>query len=412
MKKIFLLVTLLALVACSQRYGISVKSGPAHKDSSTDNENTETDTPSEPTSPPTSPVPAPTPEPDPVVITPEPEPVPEPVPVPNPEPEPPTPPTPPTPEPPAPPEPPTPPVPTPVDHTQNFTIDENNNNKVDILIVIDNSESMAYEQQSMAKRMKDFIDIISPLDWQIGLTTTDPGDYYFPSEGTNGTLLPLKGKSGEYILKPKHGNDAQAILGNTIQRKEFGSGEEQGIYTTYRAIERSFNAKSNNSKLFRPDADLATIVISDEDETYSDTKNKPEELLKLVKKSWPQKNFTFHSIITRPGDNSCHSDPDHSYGYTYDKMSRLTGFGTTGGSIIGSVCEKDYANQLKGIGQSVGEMTKVWELTCDPVGYEKNIQIKKDDQVVSVSYRLEKNKIILEQKIPAGQYTVHYQCVP
>src|SRR5262249_1335778 len=51
----------------------------------------------------------------------------------------------------------------------------NSSNKVDILVIVDNSNSMSVEQQNLGSRFNGFIQNLnnSGLDWQIAITNTD-----------------------------------------------------------------------------------------------------------------------------------------------------------------------------------------------------------------------------------------------
>ncbi len=131
--------------------------------------------------------------------------------------------------------------------TQSISIDAYR--KVDILMVIDNSGSMQYEQQNMAQRTSNFLSVIHGLDWQIGVTTTDPRDIPLG----DGRLIPIYGSNGQFILDTTtQESDAQFKLGMTLQRPETGSGTEEGIFAAYRAIERSLsNANPAHQQLFR-----------------------------------------------------------------------------------------------------------------------------------------------------------------
>jgi len=273
-------------------------------------------------------------------------------------------------------------------------------------MVIDNSGSMEYEQKNMALRMSTLIDQLQGLQWKVGIITTDPRDITLG----DGRLIQMQGMpaktfSVDWTLDPKK---AQQVIGNTLQRPETGSGSEQGIYTTYRAIERVDIQTSPNRTFFRDDAALATVVISDEDESAVGVKNQPENLIKLVQFKWPSKNFVYHSIITRPGDTICLGTNGYSYGYAYDKISRLTGAGTMGGAIIGSVCEADYGSQLKGIGDSVQQMVRTIVIQCDAVG---SIDIQKDGQTFNARYDRQGTRLVFENPLPVGKYTLKYFCL-
>ncbi len=283
------------------------------------------------------------------------------------------------------------------------------NNKVDILIVDDNSPSMDYEQSNMAKRMSTFLNQLNGLNWRVALTTTDPTS----QKWGDGLLLPMKGLNNQYyITSDMNADTAQKVLGNTIQRSEQGSPSEQGIFVTYRAIERSLDAKASpNKQFFRNDANLAVIVISDEDESATKPKNIPENLVDMVKSTWSWKKFVWHSLITVPGDKNCLNTNGYTYGSTYHKMSLLTGAGTVGGAIIGSVCEADYGSQLKGIANSVQDMQKIMQLQCAPLGTPgSNVNITLNGNNFTEVYENQGNKLVFKNALPAGQYKLQYKC--
>lgn len=293
--------------------------------------------------------------------------------------------------------------------TQDYDL-QGGGNKVDILFVIDNSPSMKYEQKSMAARMSSFMKEIDGVDYTIAVTTTDPKN----SVNGDGRLIPLVGLNNEYILTPAVGiEQGQKILGATLQKKANGSSVEKGIFATYRSIERHFDtAASPNKKFFRDDASFATVVISDENETGTDKKSKPEALLSLVKNKWPGKNFTWHSIITIPGDEKCLKSNGYSYGVAYEKLSKLTGQGKTGGAVIGTVCATDYGSQLKGIGGSVGSMPRVIELQCPAVGDPaSSVIVTRNGAAFNEPYQVEGSRLVFANPLPAGQYQLKYNCL-
>ena len=59
--------------------------------------------------------------------------------------------------------------------------------------------------------------------------------------------------------------DAQTKLSAAIQMGIGGSGNERGINAAYRAVERAATPGVNRD-FFRPNAKLAVVLISDEDE--------------------------------------------------------------------------------------------------------------------------------------------------
>lgn len=277
-----------------------------------------------------------------------------------------------------------------------------NYKKVDILFVIDNSGSMQYEQQSMAQRTAHFLSVIKGLDYQIGITTTDPRNIALG----DGNLIPIKNGNGRYIIDSTQDQvTAQTQLSQTLQRSETGSGSEQGIRAVYRAVEK-YSANENTMRSFiRDGAQLAVVLISDEDESDNTVKNDPQNLLKLISSTWNnQKRFSFHSIITRPGDTACRSTYGYSYGERYKIITDLTG------GILGNVCEMDYSTQVTGIAEGVRNLLKTLTLQCSPLnGYP--ITIKKDGVVINPSYTVEGVNLKFSTELDPGKYSLDYTCL-
>lgn len=279
----------------------------------------------------------------------------------------------------------------------------NNYKKVDVLFVIDNSGSMAYEQKSMAQRTSQFLSILQGLDYQIAVTTTDPRNINLG----DGRLVPLTGGNGtqKIIDASMNVTTAQSLLSRTLQRTEVGSGDEQGIRAVYRAIER-YNQNQNDMRSFlRDDAQLSIVLISDEDESDNTVKNDPTHLLNLVSSTWGgQKRFNFNSIITRPNDAACHNFEGYSYGYRYNTLSTMTG------GVIGDVCAMDYTEQVKGIADEIRRLLKTLTLTCQPLS-QFAITIKKDGAVANHSYTIEGLNVKFATELDPGSYEVEYTCL-
>jgi hypothetical protein len=283
--------------------------------------------------------------------------------------------------------------------TQKYEIKDQR--KVDILMVIDNSGSMAYEQKNMAQRTSNLLSVIRGLDWQIGVTTTDP------RSGVNygdGQLVKFDNyKNATYVINSSMPEaEAQKNLADTLQRSETGSGSEQGIYATYRALERS-QASGAASPLIRQNAQFASVVITDEDESANGAKNDPHNLIKFIGDTFGgAKNFSFHSIILKPGDKNCPEGA--TAGNRYKTLSDLTG------GVLGSVCEQDYSQQVIGIANGIRNLLKTLTLECEPV-IARGISITKDGAPFSVSYSVEGVNLKFVDELSEGQYAVSYACL-
>jgi len=284
--------------------------------------------------------------------------------------------------------------------------------KVDMLVVVDNSGSMAEEKRKMGERFGDFLSALQTLDWQVGIATADV-DAGAPQK--DGRLLALKGYSNTHIITPSMGvANAQTAFANTINAisTSEGSGGEQCIGASYRAIERSQTDTAENAPnrlLFRPDAALAVLIISDANENGSQIKNRPGELVKLVHNTWGEwKPFAFHSIIVKPLDSVCRNvKGNDDYGYTYAQISQLTG------GLIGSVCEGDYGAQLSDMGVSVRSLARSISLNCEP---QDTTGDGKADVMVTAPggthppFSLNGLTLTFESEPAEGDYTFEYSC--
>lgn len=306
-------------------------------------------------------------------------------------------------------------------------------NKADILIVIDNSGSMNPEQQNMATRFATFIDQLQSLDWRIAIVTTDMSGDAIRKDGRflpfDKTAFNTTGPTGATVVVPDffyiHSGmplaAAKSSFGRTIQRPaNEGSGYEQGIAASLKAIQRSrdpatITASEPNRNFFRSDAVLSVLVVTDANETNNrgtQTQNRPENWLSVVKGLWPSKPIAFNSIVVRSGDSACLAvNGNEQYGVAYEQLSTLTG------GIIGTVCASDYGTQLTRMGEAVVELRRTVNLTCAPVDQNKNSNLI-DDILVTLQSgasaavsTVSGQTLTLVNDLPVGTHQLNYFCL-
>lgn len=150
------------------------------------------------------------------------------------------------------------------------------NNKVDVLWVIDNSGSMADDQANVANNFSSFIQSFSTkgFDYQIAVTGTDAwrapflGNYDF-SRFRTGSVVGGVG-SGFHVITPTTPNLA-TVFGQNVQLGTSGSGDERA-FSSFRA---AFD-NPQNAGFIRPNSFLAVIILSDEDDFSADVVNRPD----------------------------------------------------------------------------------------------------------------------------------------
>jgi hypothetical protein len=297
------------------------------------------------------------------------------------------------------------------------------NSDVDILFVVDNSGSMQQEQSELANRISGFLGVIQDLNWQIAMTTTDPRSGNVVRDDNNiqrswgdGQFRPFGSDDGDqFILKRSEhsASEAQALLSQAINVGIRGSGNERGINAVYRAIERR-QQSSAHDQFFRPNASLAVVLISDEDEcsNYSCPdllESSPMGLVSLVTESFgPNKPFNFHSIIWIPGDSGCNTG--YHQGPTYMQMSTLAG------GVVGSICSSNYTSLLTNIGERVIELVESTQLNCSPADINNDgkadlfITLDGGHTLAASDFTINGNRVNFKDPLPEGQHIVTYYC--
>lgn len=296
-------------------------------------------------------------------------------------------------------------------------------NKVDILLVVDDSNSMLPENTKLAQKLQGFVNDLSAsgLDWQMCSTLTRAQvinniSYWGASKNWVGYVgSPL------WILK-LGAPDPYSIFTNTIN--QIGAGwagtdDERAIKAAYWHAEY---ASYNNC--YRQDASLAVIILSDEDERsiggnkslqYYWDEFKPLEaddvpqayVNKIKEKFGEKKNFTVNSIIVKPKDTTCMAAQDADgakshYGFLYNELSNLTK------GYVGSICDADYSNSLYYFKDKIVNSLSSIELECAPVG---KVNVLITPAMGPVTTTIVNNSLVFNPVIPAGRtITVDYDC--
>ncbi len=286
---------------------------------------------------------------------------------------------------------------------------------VDILFVIDNSRSMREEQAKLSSRLEKFVNVLGNVDWQIGMTTTDMSDDSF---ATKGKLVDIESQTSflgqnKKVLNRFSPNykksfaDSINKYGTPQDCSDTGencpSGYEQPMKAIYQSIVRR---NSDNRGFYRNNADLAVIIISDEDEE-SETEDlmTPFVLSAFMKSQLGEnKRMNVYGIIHQPGDQKCLEDDfaGARFGFEIANLTRMT----DGFSV--SICEPDYAKPLIQIGQRVVQSNYTFQLKKKPK--KSSLKVVLTPQQPNISWKVEGNKVILSDWPSQGsQINVNYE---
>lgn len=304
--------------------------------------------------------------------------------------------------------------------------------KVDIVLVVDDSNSMLADNQKLAARLTNFVTLLqnSSIDWQMCATVTRAlpitattsawgASIYWQSSATPSSALGIVLKKGQANLS--------AIFAHTINYINagwVGSDDERAIKAAYRHVYNGDYNYSGASGCYRQGAATSYIIISDEDErsiggdasqqVYSgelkplETEDLPVEFVKTVKATFGDNHrFTVNSIIVKPGDTACKSAQDAGtakshYGFRYNELSNLTGGG------IGSICDADYNASLKLFFDRIANSLSSIPLECVPVGA---VNVSVSPSVGTVTTSVSGMNLVFATPISEGHtITLNYKC--
>jgi hypothetical protein len=207
---------------------------------------------------------------------------------------------------------------------------------VDVLWVVDNSGSMNDDLDIVARNFSSFIQVFIDLglDWQMGVITTDMDSSEF-----SGRLV------GPYLTPA-----TPDVVGEFIDQIDLGSGgsaTELGFEATEAALTAPL-VNDHNAGFMRETAALATIVISDEDNSsfmaassftgwYTGLKASPDMV-------------TFNAICEN----------------IFFACSKYAEAADTTGGITGDIASSDYASVLETISYTAAGLTVSFDLEKEP----------------------------------------------
>ncbi len=296
-------------------------------------------------------------------------------------------------------------------------------NKVDLLLVVDDSNSMLPDNRKLAEKLQGFVTGLSTsqIDWKMCATVTRAQkigtSFYW---GASRNWMNYVG-SPKWILNAGATNP-YSIFTSTIEAIGAGwadSDDERGIKAAFWHAEY---AASNSC--YRDDASLAVIIISDEDvrsvggdasrvhygnELFPlEAEDLPQNYVNKIKQKFgADKRLSVNSIIVRPGDTTCMAQQDaggakSQYGFKYHELSQLTnGFSS-------SICENDYSQNLNYFKDRIVSSLSSIPLECSPVG---SIDVTFVPSLTNVSTTIQNNTLVFTPAVPVGyKINLNYNC--
>jgi hypothetical protein len=236
------------------------------------------------------------------------------------------------------------------------------------------------------------------VDWQIGVTSTNPAD-----------LGQLRGVTK--IIKLTTPDPKKVFETNTT----FAASRtrwEQGLRMSQLAVTGVNVAPGGpNDGFLRPKAALAIIVVSDEDDGSYGTADYYARAYRSAKGKGNEGLVTFSTIAgTTP--TGC-TPPGESiyYGSLAEPAFRYTNVSTKTGGVVGSICDSSFENTLVQIALALNTLRRVFPLTVAPLLSSLTVTVNgvpiPQDPVNGWQYRPETKSItFLGQYVPPPGATI------
>lgn len=277
------------------------------------------------------------------------------------------------------------------------TFNQTGTDQVDILWVVDNSNSMQVEQALLGSGFRSFAAELEATrtDFHIGVITTD-----FDVDNPNrGVLISEAGCPAVITPETVCGTDEQgnerdyaSVFVDRAQVGLNGSGKEKGLEVAYYALSPAI-ATTLNAGFLRPNANLLVIIVSDEEDCSDDGRlaqlpsdacyGNPELLTPVgsyvtrFQSLKSSKDKVQLGAIVGPEQADALCDDTTLPGRRYTEVSRLTG------GLSSSICESDWSQMLYELGLNATGILVTFQLSSNV--REGTLEVRVDGEVVPES---------------------------
>ena len=302
---------------------------------------------------------------------------------------------------------------------QTDTFTQEKQPKIDILFVIDDSNSMKDNQNNLSQNLGSFMKWANQLnaDYHIAVTTTDADcgtKYkYDPAkkicDRPSRPDIPNTGcfRGSQKVITPQTPNGL-TLFSNNVKVGLNGSGNEQGIEASYKALQPD-RLNDCNQGFLRNDASLSIVYVSDESDSSPNSIAFYVKFFLGLKKN--NNALVRASAVVGPPGNGCANGSQQA-----KAAPRYWDIATQMQGVTASICSTNWSNTLSQLGAVTFGRKRSFALSqaADP----NSIVVKINGQTVTQgwSYDTSSNSIVFETgSIPAAgaQIVVTYktQCI-
>ncbi len=207
---------------------------------------------------------------------------------------------------------------------------------VDVLWVVDDSQSMFEEQAQLALHAAAFTSFLSnvAVDFQLGVTTTNT------SEGAGALMGPLLSQETVGLTQ---------AFADAVENEAEGDREEQGFTAALAALD--------GGEFGRPEADLEVVFFSDEDDQSGMS---PEDFVAALHDLRPSANIVVNAIVGDLPEGCASYSAAADPGAAYVEAQLATD------GLRDSICAADYDAMLERLATQVLGLQTTFALTAVP----------------------------------------------
>ena len=228
---------------------------------------------------------------------------------------------------------------------ETFRQSANQSKKLDIVWVIDNSRSMADEQDDLGSNFSAFIDefITKDVDFKMAITTTDTSTSAKKGQMVAGSSTKLNSEKAK-LNEAQFKDDFKALVKVGIS----GSGVEKGLEASEGFMQRYATT------FLRPDAYLAVVILSDEEDQSPKSVRQYTDFLKTYKsEAGLVKIYTIADLYKVTSGNTAGAE-------RYIEASKQTA------GVVSNI-NSDFYQSLTTMGDSLIKLLDSFALAGDPV---------------------------------------------
>jgi hypothetical protein len=225
--------------------------------------------------------------------------------------------------------------------------------KIDVLMVVDNSASMGPYQARLGENYGAFISwfIQGDVDYRIAVTTTDDGNDPAVPDPARGRFV------GPIITTDMDADQAAEAFAANVNVGTNGSGLEVGLKTAWMALDQA--SRDPRRAFLRDDADLSIVFVSDEEDSS------PWPVNDYINAFFQIKGERSHfnaSALTVTDPSTCTEDGARfsSAGTRYVDVAVETH------GLTANLCDSDFSHIVNDLSLASTRLTDRYFLTAEP----------------------------------------------